>query len=114
MFVFSYQGILLLTPPLKFRQFKNKKCQPQHGHSRGTIQRQRSCQNSCSIHVYIVPMAAEFVQRRVCFVNVQLSLPKNVVFSVCARMGNAAYIIFSMWSSISGLDARLTKVVSYD
>ena len=29
---------------------------------------------------------------RVCFVNVQLSLHENVVFSVRARMGNAAYI----------------------
>ena len=28
-----------------------------------------------------------------------------VVFSVCARMGNAAYIIFIMWNSIDGLDA---------
>ena len=46
----------------------------------------------------------EYVQRRVCFVNVQLSLHENVVFSVCSRMGNAAYIIFIMWSSISGLN----------
>ena len=30
---------------------------------------------------------------------------ENVVFSVCARMGNAAYIISIMWNSISGLDA---------
>ena len=29
----------------------------------------------------------------------------NVVFSVCAQMDNAAYIIFIMWNSISGLDA---------
>ena len=48
---------------------------------------------------------AEYVQRRVCFVNVQLSLHENVVFSVCARMYNAAYEIFIMWNSISGLDA---------
>ena len=48
---------------------------------------------------------AEYVQRRVCFVNVQSSLHGNVVFSVCARMGNAAYIIFIMWNSISHLDA---------
>ena len=67
----------------------------------------------------------EYVQRRVCFVNVQSSLHSNVVFSLCARMGNAAciicimwnsfsvcghmdnaaYIIFIMWNSISGLDA---------
>ena len=36
---------------------------------------------------------AEYVQRRVCFVNVHSSLHVNVVFSVCARMGNAAHII---------------------
>ena len=48
---------------------------------------------------------AEYVQRRVCFVNVQSSLHENVVFSVCARMCNAAYVIFIMWNSISGLDA---------
>ena len=30
---------------------------------------------------------------------------ENVVFSVCARMDNATYIIFIMWNSISGLDA---------
>ena len=46
-----------------------------------------------------------YVQRSVCFVNIQSSLHENVVFSVCARMGNAAYIIFIMWNSISGLDA---------
>ena len=38
----------------------------------------------------------EYVQRRVCFVNVQLSLQENVVFFVCARMGDAMYIIFIM------------------
>ena len=32
---------------------------------------------------------AEYVQRRVCFVNVQSSLHDNVVFSVCALMCNA-------------------------
>ena len=48
---------------------------------------------------------AEYVQRRVCFINVQSSLPENVVFSVCAYMGNAAYIIFIMWNSMSCLDA---------
>ena len=47
---------------------------------------------------------AEYVQRPVCFVNVQLSLHENVVFSVCALMDNAAYNIFIMWNSISGLD----------
>ena len=41
----------------------------------------------------------------VCFVNVQSSLPENIVFSASARMYNAAYIIFIMWNSISGLDA---------
>ena len=68
------------------------------------MQHRRSCQNFCSIHVYVLPTAAEYVQHHVRFVNVQLSLPKNVVFSVCAHMGNAAYIIFIMWNSISGLD----------
>ena len=48
---------------------------------------------------------AEYVQRRVCFVNVQSSLHENDVFSVSARMGHAAYMIFIMWNSISGLDA---------
>ena len=48
---------------------------------------------------------AEYVQRRVCFNNVQSSLHENVVFYVCARMCNAAYVIFIMWNSISGLDA---------
>ena len=47
---------------------------------------------------------AEYVQRPVCFVNVQSSLHENIVFSVCARMDNTAYIIFIMWNSISGLD----------
>ena len=46
----------------------------------------------------------EYVQRPVCFVNVLSSLHENVVFSVCARMDNAAYIIFIMWNSISGLE----------
>ena len=45
-------------------------------------------------------LKAEYVQRHVCFVNVH----ENVIFSVCALMGNATYIIFIMWSSISGLD----------
>ena len=48
---------------------------------------------------------AEYVQRRVCFVNVQSPLHENVVFSVCARMYNAGYVIFIMWDSISGIDA---------
>ena len=47
---------------------------------------------------------AEYVQRRVCFLNVQSSLHENVVFSVCALMHNAAYIMFIMWNSISGLN----------
>ena len=48
----------------------------------------------------------ECVQRRVCFVNVQSSLHLNVVFSLCCvRMGNAACIVFIMWNSISGLEA---------
>ena len=48
---------------------------------------------------------AEYVQRHLCFFNVQLSLHENVVFSVYTRIGNAAYIVFIMWNSISGLDA---------
>ena len=36
---------------------------------------------------------AEYVQDPVCFVNVQSSLHENVVFSVCAHLDNAAYII---------------------
>ena len=47
---------------------------------------------------------AEYVQRRVCFVNVQLSLHENVVFSVSARTCIAKYVISIMWNSISGLD----------
>ena len=35
---------------------------------------------------------AEFVQRRVCIVNVQSYLHENVVFSVCVRMGNAVRV----------------------
>ena len=46
----------------------------------------------------------EYVQRRVCFVNVQSSWHENVVFSVCARLCSAAYVISIMWNSISGLD----------
>ena len=42
---------------------------------------------------------AEYVQR-----PVLSSLHENVVFSVCAPMGNDAYIISIMWNSISGLD----------
>ena len=49
--------------------------------------------------------SGNYVQRHVCFVNIQLSLHENVVFSVRARMGNTPYIIFIMWNSISGLDA---------
>ena len=47
----------------------------------------------------------EYVQRRVCFVNVQSYLHENVIFSVCVLMCNAAYVISIMWNSISGLDA---------
>ena len=39
-----------------------------------------------------------------CFVNIQSSLHVNVVFSVCVHMGNAVYIIFIKWNSISSLD----------
>ena len=48
---------------------------------------------------------AEYVQYRMRFIYLKLSLHGNVVFSVCEWMGNAAYIIFIMWNSISGLDA---------
>ena len=48
---------------------------------------------------------AEYVQHRVRLIIVQSSLHENVIFSVHARMDNAAYIIFIMWNSISGLDA---------
>ena len=55
---------------------------------------------------------AENVQRCVCFVNEEVStihvkffnLHENVVFSVSARTCIAAYVIFIMWNSISGLD----------
>ena len=47
---------------------------------------------------------AEYVQRRVCFVNVQSTLHENVVFSICWCMDNAAYVMFIMWNSISGLE----------
>ena len=43
-------------------------------------------------------------QRRVCLFYLQSSLHENVVFSVCAHMDNAVYIMFIMWHSISGLD----------
>ena len=36
--------------------------------------------------------------------NVQLSLHENVVFSVCALMCNATYVISIMCNSISGLN----------
>ena len=52
-----------------------------------------------------ISMCIEYVQRYVRFVNVQSSVHENVVFSVCARMCNAAYCIFIMWNSISSLDA---------
>ena len=69
-------------------------------------------QNQKSVKKYC---KAEYVQRCVYFVNVQASLHENVIFSVCACMDNAAYIIFIMWNSISGVDAwylsGLTSVV---
>ena len=58
-----------------------------------------------ALFINVMHMAAEYVQHHVRFVNVQSSLPENVVFSVCAHVVNAAYIIFIMWHSISGLDA---------
>ena len=36
------------------------------------------------------------------------SLHENVDFSVCACAVNAAYFIFIMWNSISGLDACIS------
>ena len=58
---------------------------------------------------------AEYVQCPSCCVNVQSSLHENVVFSVCVRMDNAAYIKFIMWNSISGqtpgIISSLTSVV---
>ena len=52
---------------------KNKKCRPRYGQSRGTMQRQRSCQNSCSIHVYVVPTAVCTPVLYTLIVTVQLS-----------------------------------------
>ena len=52
----------------------------------------------------ILKSLEEYVQRHVCFVNVQSSLHENVVFSVSARMCIAAYVISIMWNSISGFD----------
>ena len=46
----------------------------------------------------------EYVQLRVCFVNVQSSLHENVIISVCACMDNATYRIFIMWNSLPSLD----------
>ena len=46
----------------------------------------------------------EYIQRCVC-VNIQSSLDENVVFSVCACLCNAAYILFIMFNSISGFNA---------
>ena len=54
-------------------------------------------------HFYL-PMKKNTAKRNMCFVNVQSSLHENVVFSVSARMCNAAHVIFIMWNSISGLD----------
>ena len=48
---------------------------------------------------------AEYVQRRVGFVNVQSSLHENDVFFVCACMDKAANIISIMWNFISGKEA---------
>ena len=47
---------------------------------------------------------AEYVERHVCFVYLELSLHQNVVFFVGACMGIAAYTRFIMRNSISGLD----------
>ena len=52
-----------------------------------------------------VESLAEYVQPHLGFVNVQSSLHENVVFSLCAHMCNAAYVIFIMWNSLSGLYA---------
>ena len=61
--------------------------------------------NDCNGGVWqsgISKSLAEYVQRLVCFVNVQSSLHENVVFSVnFVCVVNGAYIIFIMWNSIS-------------
>ena len=44
--------------------------------------------------------------------NVQSSLHENVVFSG-ERMDNAAYVIFIMWNSISGLEAWYQFNISF-
>ena len=66
--------------------------------------RNKNDRNGGIWHSGISKSLGEYVQRHVRFFNVQSSLHENVVFSVCARMCNAAYIIFIMWNSISGLD----------
>ena len=60
--------------------------------------------NGCKWQSGISKSLEEYVQPPVFFVNVQSSFHENVVFSVCAQMCNAAYIIFIICSSISGLD----------
>ena len=47
----------------------------------------------------------KFPLQYICKALRESSLHENVVFSVCAHMGNAAYILFIMWYSISSLDA---------
>ena len=52
----------------------------------------------------ILKSLVEYVQHRVCFVNIQFFLQENVVFFVCVFKDNAVYIKFIMWDSISGLE----------
>ena len=67
--------------------------------------RNKNDRNGGIWHSGISKSLGEYVQQHVRFFNVQSSLHENVVFSVCAYMGNATYIIFIMRNSISGLDA---------
>ena len=50
-----------------------EKCRPRYGQSRGTMQHQRSCQYSCSIHDYVVPTAVCTPVLYTLIVTVQLS-----------------------------------------
>ena len=70
-----------------------------------SIQRTQTCKQEYASAMHIKPYRG--LQKReiplsgICPAS---SLYENVVFSVCARMGNAAYIMLIMWNSISGLD----------
>ena len=57
-----------------------------------------------------LPKLTEYIQKHTAnpapcvLCQCTMSLHLNVVFFLCALMGNAACIIFIMWNSISGLD----------